>query len=112
VPEGDAGLRSGFLKRVKIHHDHVDGLNAVGRDGRFVPGVAANVKQATMDARMQRLHAAVEHLWESGELADVLDCKPGRAQRIGCAAGGDQLHAESGKRAGKFHQAGFVGHAQ
>ena len=75
VAEGDAGLRGGFLKGIEIHDDHVDGLDAVRGDGGFVFGVAANVEQAAVDAGMQRLDAAVEHLRKAGEVADVFDVR-------------------------------------
>ncbi len=65
MAEGDAGLRGGLLEGIEIDHHHVDGLDAVGGDGGFVLRVAANVEQAAMDAGVQGLHAAVQHLRES-----------------------------------------------
>ena len=61
---------------------------------------------------MEGLDAAVEHLGEAGEVADVLDGEAGFAQGAGGSAGGDELDAEAGEHLGKLHQAGFVGHAQ
>jgi hypothetical protein len=81
MAEGDAGLGGGLLEGVEIDHHHVDGLDAVRGDGGFVLGVAANVEQAAMDAGMQGLHAAVEHLRKAGQVADVLDRQAGLAQR-------------------------------
>ena len=71
MAEGDAGLGSGFLEGVEIYHDHVDGLNLVCGDCGFVLGIAADVEQSSVDARMQRFHAAIKHLRKTGEFADV-----------------------------------------
>ncbi len=76
MPEGHAGLRGGLLKRVEIHHHHVDGLDAMSGHSRLVLRVPANVEQPAVHARVQRLHAPVQHLRKSRQLADVLDRKP------------------------------------
>ena len=80
--------------------------------GGFMLLVAADVKQAAMDAGVQGLDTAVEHLRKAGQLAHVFDGEAGLAQCARRSAGGDQLHAKAGQRLGKFHQAGFVGHAE
>ena len=76
VAEGDAGLGGGLLEGVEVDDHHVDGLDAVGGDGGFVLGVAADVEQAAVDLGMEGLDAAVEHLRKAGEFADVLDGRP------------------------------------
>ena len=43
---------------------------------------------------MQRLHAAVHHLGESGDVGDVADRQTGVGKRFGGPAGRDQLDAE------------------
>ena len=73
VAEGDTGLSGSLFKRIEIHHHHVDGLDAVLSHRRFVLGIAADIKQTAVHTWVQRLYAAVEHLWKAGELADVLD---------------------------------------
>ena len=60
---------------------------------------------------MEGLDAAVEHLREAGEVADVLDGQAGLAQRTGRSAGRNQLDAKAGQRLGKLDQAGLVGDA-
>ena len=112
VAEGDAGLRGGLLEGVEVDDDHVDGLDVVGGDGGFVFGIAANVEQSAVDARVQGLHAAVEHLGKAGEVADVLDGRARLAKGAGGAAGGDQLDAEACEDFCELHEAGFVGHAE
>ncbi len=111
MAEGYAGLGGGFLKGVEVHHHHIDGLDAVGGDGGFVLLVAANIEQAAVDFGVQGLDAAVEHLREAGEVADVFDGQAGLAQSTCGSAGGDQLDAKAGQRLGKLHQADFVGNA-
>ena len=112
MAEGDAGLGRSLLKRVEIDDHHIDGLDAVRGHSGFVLGVAANVEQAAVNPGVQRFDAAVEHLGEAGEFADVLDGEAGLAQGRGGAAGGDKFDAESGERAGKLHKAGLVGDAE
>ena len=47
-----------------------------------------------MHGGMQRLHPAVEHLGEAGDLLHRRDRDAGGAERGGGAAGGDDLPAE------------------
>ena len=110
--ERHAWFGSGFLKGIKIHHHHVDRLNAVLGDSAAVRGILAAVQNASVHLGMQRLDAAVEHLGKAGELGDIFDLDAGVAQQFGGAAGGDQFHAQAGELAGEFHQSGFVGHAE
>ena len=112
MAEGYAGLGGGFLKGVEVDHHHVDGLDAVGGDGGFVLLIAANIEQAAVDPGVQGLDAAIEHLREAGEFADVFDRESGLAQSTGGSAGGDQFDAKAGQRLGELHQARFVGNAE
>ena len=80
--------------------------------GGFVRGVAADVKQAAVDERVQRLHAAVEHFGKAGVFADVLHGEAGLAQGFGGAAGGKQLDAVAGENLGERHEAGFIGNRE
>ena len=74
--------------------------------------IFAAMKNAAVNFGMQRLHAAVEHFGESGEVGDVFDRDAGVAQQLGGAAGGDEFDAEGGKFAGEIDQAGFIGDAE
>ena len=51
-----------------------------------------------MHLGMQRLDPAVHHLGKAGELGDVRHLQPGRGDRLGGAAGGDQFDAMAGER--------------
>ena len=112
VAEGNAGLRRGLLEGVEVDDDHVYGLDVVSGDGGFVVGIAANVEQTAVDARMQRLHAAVEHFGKAGEIADVLYRQAGLAECTRGATGRDQLDAETCEHLGEIDEAGFVGDAE
>ena len=65
-------LGDGRLERIEIDHQQIDRRDAVLGGLRVVLRVAANGQQPAMHLRMQRLHAAVEHLGKAGELGDVL----------------------------------------
>ena len=81
------GLLRGLLEGVEIHDDHVDGLDGMLVDRGHVLRVVANVQDAAVDLGVERLDAAVEHLGEAGQVADVADCRgrrravPGRCLR-------------------------------
>src|SRR5450631_4253360 len=112
MAERDVGHRRGLLKGVEVDDDHVDGSDAVSGDGGFVFLIAANVKQAAMNLGVERLDAAIKHLWKAGEFADVLDREAGLAQCLCGSASRDQFDAKTGKHAGKVHQSGLVSDAQ
>ena len=67
-------------------------------------GTSRRARMPPCTLRVQRLHAAVEHLGEAGDLGDVRHREPGLAQRRGGAAGGDDLDAELGQAARELHQ--------
>ncbi len=62
-----------------------------------------------MDAGMECLDAAVEHLGKAGEVGDVADVEAGLAERACGAAGRDELDAVPGEGAGEVDEAGFIG---
>ena len=102
----------GGLERVEVHHQQVDRLNAVLLHRLGVFGIGADRQQPAVHLRMQRLHPSVHHFRKAGELGNVGDGKPGVIQRLGGAAGGNELDAVVGKLIGEFDQAGLVGDRQ
>ena len=66
--------------------------------------VVADREQPAVHLRMQRLHAAVHHLREAGDLRHVGHLEPGVGQRLAGAAGGDELDAVLGERAGEIER--------
>ena len=111
VAESHAWLCSRFLKRIQVHHHHIDRLDAMRGHGGLVLGVAANVEKPAVYPRVQRLHAAVQHLRKAGQIADVFDGQPRLAQRPRGSASGNQLYAMSGELPGEVDEARFIGHA-
>ena len=112
VVERDPGAGDRGLEGVEVDDDEVDGSDAVLGDGAFVLGVAAQVQQAPVDARVQRLHPAIEHLGKAGVVGQVPDRKPRVTQRPRRAARGNQLHASRGEDACEFNKTGLVGHRE
>ena len=110
--EADVGAADGLDEGVEVHRDEVDRLDAVRRQlGRVVLAVAAG-EQAAVHLRVQRLHAALEHLGAAGQRRDALD---GYA-RLGDdglrAAGREQLPAEAVQALRQLGDAGLVVGAQ
>ena len=62
-------------------------------------GLSRHVEEAAVDLGVEGLDAAVEHLGEAGEVADVGDLQAGVAEGLGGATGGDQFDAVSGEGA-------------
>ena len=97
-------------ERVEVGTDEVERLDPlVGERGEVVGAVAAG-EDAAVDARVQRLHAAAEHL---GRRGDDLDAgrRRGRALDVlGGAAARHQLEAQLGQAAREVVEAGLVVH--
>ncbi len=104
--------RDRVLERVEVDDEEIDRGDAVGRHGARMLFVGADREQAAMDFRMQRLDAAVHHLRKPGEIGDVAHREPGRGERLGGAAGRDELDAVSRERAGEIDEPGLVRHRE
>jgi hypothetical protein len=78
-------------------------------DGRQVLGQVAAGQDAAVHFRMQGLDAAVEHLRETGVVADFGDGQAGVTQHLGGAAGGQQLDTLGGEALGEFENTRLVG---
>ena len=75
-------------------------------------GMVAAVQNPPMDTRMQRLHAAIEHLGKARQLGDIAHRKARVAQRLGRSTGRHQFHAKTGQYSCKLHYPCLVGHGQ
>ena len=98
----DGALRDRRLERIEIDHQQIDRPDAVLRHRRGVLRVVADREQAAMHLRMQRLDPAVHHLGKAGQLGDIDHREAGIAERLGGAAGRDQLDAVAGQRASRM----------
>ena len=65
-------------------------------------------EDAAVHARMEGLHAAVEHLGEAGDVLDLGDGDAGLADGRGGRAGGDDLGAGLGEGGGEVDDARLV----
>jgi len=106
-----ARLGNGRLERIEIDHQQVDGWNFRSGQRLHVGSYFAPRQQPAMDARMQRLDAAIEHFRETRVIGHFGDRESRIAQHFGGAAGGQQCNAETGQRSGEFENAGLVGDA-
>ena len=68
-----AAARNRLLKGIKIDHQQIDGENTVVMHRVFVAGEITITKQSAMHHRMQRLNAAIHHLWKLRQLTDIFD---------------------------------------
>ena len=96
------------LERVQIHDHQINRRDAVLFGGGLVRFIAADEKQAAVDFRVQRLHAAIQHFGKAGVFADVLHRETCVAQCLGRAAGGDDFNSSLCKNLGELNQPGFV----
>src|SRR5438094_1715479 len=104
-----ARLSGRLLKCIEIYDDHVDRLNAVFGHGRAVSRIFSAMQNSTVNLRMQRLHTAVEHLWEAGQFRNVLYSDSGIAQQLRRAPGRNQLDPHAGELAREFREPGLLG---
>jgi hypothetical protein len=79
------------LERVEVHVDQVDRADAVGLGVFHMGRVVAQVEQAAMHRRVQRLHAAVHHFRKARQVSDVFHLEPGVLQQFRRAAGGHEF---------------------
>lgn len=107
---GSAG--DGLLEGVEVEHDHVDSANAVVNHVLSVFLVAANSKDTTVDLRVERLDATVEHLRGTSHLSDVLDDKASIAESLGGTASGEELNALLGEELAKGEKLTLVTHTE
>ena len=112
----DAGTEVGagfnrLLEGIEVHHHHVDHLDAVLFGLGHMLRVVALGKKAAVHRRVQRLHAAVHHLGELGNLVDGGNGNAGLCDNASRAARRDYLRTEFlGQRAGELDYAGLVRH--
>src|SRR5262245_38752749 len=92
-------IRGGFAKRVQVDGDDVDQADAVARERLEMVGAIAPREDAAVQRRVQRLHPAVHHFREAGDVGDVRHRETGIGQRPRRTAGGHQLESAGGEAA-------------
>ena len=91
--QGDVRFRDRRFKRIEVHHDEIDWLEAALFRLGLMQRVAPLVEQAAMDARMKRLDPPFQHFRKIGEARDVSHGHSFLAQQVGRAAGGNNIDA-------------------
>ncbi len=105
----EVALRRGLLEAIQVHHHQAEGIDTQFRELLAVRGVSEVRQHPAVDARMERLDTAVEHLRRTGDLGHVGDRQSGLAQGPCGATGGDQLEAAIDEAARELREAGLVG---
>ena len=108
VSERAVRLRDRLLKRVEVHDDEVDRINAVLFQSLHVLGEVAAGQNAGVNLRVKRLHAAVEHFRKAGVICDFFHSNAFLLEELGGAAGRKQVVAEGDELTGEIHDAGFI----
>ena len=106
--EADARLVGRCGEGIEVDHDQIERVDGSRHQLLAVREHAPIGQDAGVDPRVERLDAAVEHLREARDRGHVGDRQSGRSQRLGRAAGGDQLEAEAHQPRAELRQAGLV----
>ena len=88
-------------KRIQIHDDEVDRLDALSGQRREVVGPMAAGQDAAVDRRMEGLDAAVHHLGEAGDVGHVRDRQARSCKSFRGSAGGDDVDVTIGEGTGQ-----------
>jgi len=79
--------RHGRFERVEVDINEIDRLDTVFFCVSLVAVIVAQIKQAAMHGRVQRLHPPIHHFRIAGEISDVFDVEPSFFESAGRAAG-------------------------
>ena len=112
VYEGGVGTAHGVNEWVEVGGDDIDCADTVRGELRVVLGDVAAGEYAAVDGGVQGLHAAVENLWEAGDVFDVLRGDAGGRYGGVRAACADERVAAVVKSAGEVGEVGLVVHAE
>ena len=105
----DSGPGDGFFKRIQIHADQVDGLDAIFLSLAHMLLIVAAVQQAPVHHGMKRLQAPFKQLRFSGIVGNLNHRKAQAFQESGGPASGNKLYSKLVQALGKLLQAGLVG---
>jgi hypothetical protein len=102
------GTRDRLLERVQIHDDEVDRRDLLRRQIRAVVFAVAPRQDAAVDARVQRLDAAAQHLGTPRQRRDLGHLEPVVGQDSSGSARGDQLDAQLRQRPCELDETALV----
>ena len=66
-------------------------------------------QQSAMDFGVQGFDPPIHHFGKLGHRGDICDLDSAVTQRLGAAAGGQNLNTACAQRPGQINQAGFIG---
>src|SRR5262245_3633411 len=66
------GTLGSLAKRIEVDRYEIDAAYRMALEGLHMIRVVSSSKQSAVNLRMERLHAAVEHLWKTGDRRYVL----------------------------------------
>ena len=99
-------------ERVQVAHDELDGLDALGLEVGAVAVVPEIGEEAAVNARVQRLHAPVEHLGGAGDVLDGRHRDARIRQRGGRLPRRHRFEAEVDEPACELDEARLVVHRE
>ena len=108
----DPGTLECGRERVQVHHHELERRDAGAQQLMAVIGEAPIGQQPTVDARVQGLDPAVEHLRAAGHGRHVGHRQSGVAQRLRGPARRDELEAAGDEPAAQVGEARLVRHGQ
>ena len=106
--ERHVGARHRLPERIQVHADDIDRADVVLVERRHVGRIVPAREDATMDIRVQRLHAPVEDLGEPGDGADANDLEAGLLEHRSGAARRYDLVAGLGESAREIRDSCLV----
>ncbi len=96
------------LEGIEVDHKEVDAGDRVILQRPLMRLVPPHRQQAAVNFRVQRLDPPVHHFGATGDLGDVDHLDPGLAQKLGGAAGRDDLDPAGAQRLGEIGKTGLV----
>ena len=97
---------------IEVDDDQVNRRYPVSGDRFEVVRTGTTCQDAGVDGGMQRLHPAVHHLGEPGDVRDVADGQTGVGERLRRPAGRDQLDPEPIEAFSEIRKARFIRNTQ
>ena len=101
--DGEVRPRRRGLERIQVHHHQVHRGDAVLLSLFAVFGSSAAKQNAAVHLRVQRFHAAAQHLRPAGQVRDVAYRDAGVAQQLRRASRRNNLHSRARQSLRKFH---------
>ena len=110
--KGAIRFGDGLCERIKIDHNQIDGANLIRLGLLKMAGVITAIQNATMNLRMQRLHATTKDLRAAGIGGDIDHGYISTTQCAGRSTGAQKFNAGLDQTLGKRNQSGLIRNTQ